>query len=351
MSTITFDDLFAYRFYCLDNTNDEYIIVRNLKMYLYNNNFTVDSIDEYLFHFYIANGLPITLEEIKLIVINPNQSALPPAEILPYDDEDEEDDDIDIDDEIEYTDDIVEEDEDESTPISDVITITNAFTITDAFLINNLNNLINNYISQQQPNNIVINNNTQTINPVDSTNPLDSTNPVDSTNPLDSTNPVEPNIIEPAIVEPINTGQPIINNSLNEQYNNIINLLNSTNAFNPTFPNGLDAIHFEYTAISNQPINNNQFINLANTLFGTSNQDIVVTTDEEDINKLNTITIDELIQDKCSICMTEFEKGDTLLDIPCKHKFHKDCLSTYLQQYNHICPVCRTDIGKTKINY
>ena len=49
--------------------------------------------------------------------------------------------------------------------------------------------------------------------------------------------------------------------------------------------------------------------------------------------------------------MDTLKKGDTVLDIECKHIFHSECLTEYLEKYNHICPICRKDIGKSKINY
>jgi len=68
-------------------------------------------------------------------------------------------------------------------------------------------------------------------------------------------------------------------------------------------------------------------------------------------DKLKDIDVNETLIDKCSICMTSIDKGDKMLDIECKHSFHKDCLLEYLKKYNHICPICRSEIGNEKINY
>ena len=93
------------------------------------------------------------------------------------------------------------------------------------------------------------------------------------------------------------------------------------------------------------------FLNILNNTYTAPMNDVVVTTNDESIESLETITITELqIKDigKCSICMTDFEVDDKILDIKCKHNFHKECLEEYLKKYNHICPICRQDIGNTQ---
>ena len=59
------------------------------------------------------------------------------------------------------------------------------------------------------------------------------------------------------------------------------------------------------------------------------------------------LKITKEMNEKCTICMIEMNEDEEYLDIECKHIFHKDCLETYLKNYNHICPVCRKDIGKS----
>lgn len=46
---------------------------------------------------------------------------------------------------------------------------------------------------------------------------------------------------------------------------------------------------------------------------------------------------------QCQICLVDFENGDCLRHIPCKHDFHKDCIDTWLKR-NATCPICRQDI-------
>lgn len=42
----------------------------------------------------------------------------------------------------------------------------------------------------------------------------------------------------------------------------------------------------------------------------------------------------------CSICLVDFQQGDRIGDLPCKHSFHVACLKEWIQQKNH-CPLCK----------
>ncbi|GBF92688.1 hypothetical protein Rsub_05057 [Raphidocelis subcapitata] len=45
----------------------------------------------------------------------------------------------------------------------------------------------------------------------------------------------------------------------------------------------------------------------------------------------------------CSICLEEFGEGQQLSTLPCVHKFHADCVRTWLQQ-KAACPVCQAKL-------
>ena len=197
MQNINFDDLFAYRFLCQDTIIDEILIIRKLKYYLYDNNFPLEEIDNYIYQFYVTFNYPISLEEIKLVEID------------------------------------------------------------------------------------------------------------------------------------VNIPDPSENIALDGIQNNIID--NEYIIFNIS-------LNMELIAT---------FINILNQ--NIVNEDVVVTTD--DVNDIKKIELDEMNHYNCSICMDTLKKGDTVLDIECKHIFHSECLTEYLEKYNHICPICRKDIGKSKINY
>ncbi|CAK69789.1 unnamed protein product (macronuclear) [Paramecium tetraurelia] len=46
---------------------------------------------------------------------------------------------------------------------------------------------------------------------------------------------------------------------------------------------------------------------------------------------------------QCSICCNSFEKDETIIQLPCKHIFHKSCLFSWLD-HSTKCPNCRSDV-------
>ncbi|KAI9912594.1 hypothetical protein PsorP6_005373 [Peronosclerospora sorghi] len=45
-------------------------------------------------------------------------------------------------------------------------------------------------------------------------------------------------------------------------------------------------------------------------------------------------------QRECVICLSDYEKDDTILSLPCGHTFHKGCGLRWLLEHN-VCPTCR----------
>lgn len=48
-------------------------------------------------------------------------------------------------------------------------------------------------------------------------------------------------------------------------------------------------------------------------------------------------------EEKCPICITEFEDGEEIKNLPCNHMFHGNCIDTWLVQNSH-CPICKADL-------
>jgi len=47
----------------------------------------------------------------------------------------------------------------------------------------------------------------------------------------------------------------------------------------------------------------------------------------------------------CSVCLSDYERHDTLRRLPCSHCFHRSCIDTWLRM-NRLCPLCLRDIEK-----
>lgn len=52
---------------------------------------------------------------------------------------------------------------------------------------------------------------------------------------------------------------------------------------------------------------------------------------------------DNLLLDECSICLETYKINDKILNLNCRHGYHKDCLSEWLKN-NNTCPQCRENI-------
>ncbi|CAG0919403.1 unnamed protein product [Notodromas monacha] len=45
-------------------------------------------------------------------------------------------------------------------------------------------------------------------------------------------------------------------------------------------------------------------------------------------------------EDKCTVCLSDFEEGEDVRRLPCLHLFHRNCVDQWLTQ-NKACPICR----------
>ncbi|KAL6221349.1 hypothetical protein ACLB2K_009100 [Fragaria x ananassa] len=49
-------------------------------------------------------------------------------------------------------------------------------------------------------------------------------------------------------------------------------------------------------------------------------------------------------QDECAVCLERFMPGETLVHLPCAHRFHSGCMVPWLEKNAH-CPCCRTGVA------
>lgn len=79
-------------------------------------------------------------------------------------------------------------------------------------------------------------------------------------------------------------------------------------------------------------------------------EDVAVTVDEKELQKLDSYQLKSNLDSDCIICMDKLEKDNIVTKLECKHIFHKDCIEPYFKKYNHKCPICRAEVGKPKYN-
>ena len=95
---------------------------------------------------------------------------------------------------------------------------------------------------------------------------------------------------------------------------------------------------------------NNMMNNILNNPIVAPNNNVVCTLQEEDFDKLNTFTTLVKLEEKCTICMTNMEEKEVICELPCKDKYHLECITPLLKNYSYHCPNCRKEVGKPKYN-
>lgn len=46
----------------------------------------------------------------------------------------------------------------------------------------------------------------------------------------------------------------------------------------------------------------------------------------------------------CGICLEDYTDGEHLLELPCGHKYHPQCIGPWLTEQSTHCPICRADV-------
>ncbi|KAI3813221.1 hypothetical protein L1987_17940 [Smallanthus sonchifolius] len=59
------------------------------------------------------------------------------------------------------------------------------------------------------------------------------------------------------------------------------------------------------------------------------------------IDALPTVTVTE--EEDCTICLTEYGAAGEAKELPCKHRYHSDCIMKWLGIHGS-CPVCRYEM-------
>jgi hypothetical protein len=67
------------------------------------------------------------------------------------------------------------------------------------------------------------------------------------------------------------------------------------------------------------------------------------------IDKFHKDKVNKGEEEKCSVCLSEFEDKEEIKILPCKHLYHPECIDIWLKK-NSTCPVCKTDFNKPNRN-
>lgn len=62
------------------------------------------------------------------------------------------------------------------------------------------------------------------------------------------------------------------------------------------------------------------------------------------VARLPKVKVKTVLGKPCMVCLENFQKGDKVLELPCKHKYHGKCISRWLLKYRPTCPVCAKDV-------
>ncbi|CAG8793488.1 20297_t:CDS:2 [Cetraspora pellucida] len=47
---------------------------------------------------------------------------------------------------------------------------------------------------------------------------------------------------------------------------------------------------------------------------------------------------------ECVVCLEDYNDGDKLRILPCKHEFHVECIDSFLTTRKNICPICKRTV-------
>merc|ERR1719217_246908 len=61
---------------------------------------------------------------------------------------------------------------------------------------------------------------------------------------------------------------------------------------------------------------------------------------EDEIGALPKVRFEQAEEQQCSICLEDFQSGELLTELPCRHFFHVECVAKWFQRSTR-CPLCR----------
>lgn len=58
------------------------------------------------------------------------------------------------------------------------------------------------------------------------------------------------------------------------------------------------------------------------------------------IDELPAVRTKEVLGEECAVCLAAFEVEDLVAALPCRHRFHRACISKWLAECRRACPLC-----------
>eukprot|EP01098_Paradermamoeba_levis_P009520 TRINITY_DN3976_c0_g1_i1.p1 TRINITY_DN3976_c0_g1~~TRINITY_DN3976_c0_g1_i1.p1 ORF type:complete len:131 (-),score=21.15 TRINITY_DN3976_c0_g1_i1:244-636(-) len=55
------------------------------------------------------------------------------------------------------------------------------------------------------------------------------------------------------------------------------------------------------------------------------------------------VEVDEELKETCTVCQEVLVAGEKVLQLPCRHHYHKDCIQPWFNDHN-TCPSCRFEL-------
>mmetsp|Transcript_73926 Transcript_73926/g.128203 ORF Transcript_73926/g.128203 Transcript_73926/m.128203 type:complete len:195 (+) Transcript_73926:65-649(+) len=59
-------------------------------------------------------------------------------------------------------------------------------------------------------------------------------------------------------------------------------------------------------------------------------------------DSLSQVCADECNTDTCAVCLQDVQTTTQLVELPCKHAFHEDCIGHWFAQGKATCPLCQS---------
>lgn len=67
------------------------------------------------------------------------------------------------------------------------------------------------------------------------------------------------------------------------------------------------------------------------------------TASSETLECLPVVAAEEFMGGSCTVCLSPFEKEDEVTALPCKHHFHRNCITRWLAECRRACPLCGSE--------